>query len=116
MVKFATNVSRATWRPNLQTKQVVPKVGAFEWVQGILEKNQPEAAEADKVSVCCVRSPHDWLLSKDEFTREDVSDGHHEPPEPLVPLDPPEAGGCPITSQQDILLTVSTSHLGQMQL
>ena len=60
--------------------------------------NQPEAAKADKVSVCRVRPPHDWLFGKDELARQDVSGGHHVPPKPLVPLDPPEAGGRQITS------------------
>ena len=70
----------------------------MQWVQGIFQLNQPEAAKADKVSVCRVRPPHDWLFGKDELARQDVSGGHHVPPKPLVPLDPPEAGGRQITS------------------
>ena len=51
---------------------VKPTLGAFEWVQlvqGIFQLNQPEAAEADKVSVCGVWSPHDWLFGKDQLAR-----------------------------------------------
>ena len=51
---------------------VKPTFGAFEWVQlvqGIFQLNQPEAAEADKVSVCGVWSPHDWLFGKDQLAR-----------------------------------------------
>ena len=71
---------------------------------------QPEAAEADKVSICGVRPPHDWLFSKDQLPRKDVTGGHHVSPKPLIPFNPPEVSGCQITTQQHILLTVLLSH------
>ena len=77
-----------------------------------LLKWQPEAAKADKVSVCDVWSPHDRLLGEDQLAGLDVLGGHHEPAVRLVPLDLPQAGGGEVTAcQQGILLTVSSSHV-----